>query len=59
MKKVSLCAMSALIAMTGLVSSCVGTSTPPDPDRHPDAAKRQEMRHFYDSRRKKLIRNHA
>lgn len=59
MNRISLCAMAALIVGTGLLSGCVGTSTPPDPDRHPDAAKRKEMRHFYDSRYKKLIRKHA
>jgi outer membrane murein-binding lipoprotein Lpp len=59
MAKTSLWALSAVIAAALLLSGCVGTSTPPDPDRHPDAAKRKEMRHFYDSKRKRLIRHHS
>jgi hypothetical protein len=48
-------AFAALATAALLLSGCVGTSTPPDPDRHPDAAKRQEMRHFYDGKQRRVI----
>ena len=59
MMKTSLGMLSAMAAVAFTLTSCVGARTEIDPDRHPDAAKRQEMRHFYDKQHKRLIRNHA
>jgi len=59
MAKTLLLAVAATIGAASMLSGCVGTSTPADPDRHPDAAKRKEMRHFYDNKRRRLIRHHA
>jgi hypothetical protein len=49
-------AFATLATAALLLSGCVGASTPPDPDRHPDAAKRKEMRHFYDNKHRRVLR---
>jgi hypothetical protein len=53
-----LSSLAALILVASALSGCVGTRTEADPDRHPSAAKRYEMRHFYDHRHRRHLPRH-